>query len=183
MLIVISDFMYSREIKIPEDVNVEVLDNGIKVSGPKGTLERKFSLGKDLKIERLENKIKVYSLEDRRKYRALVGTIIAHIRNLFDGVTKGFTYRLKVVYSHFPITVKVEEGKVLIQNFLGERVPRIAKIVDNAEVKVSGQDIVVSGIDLEAVSQTAANIEQACRIVGYDRRRFPDGIFIVSKGE
>jgi large subunit ribosomal protein L6 len=50
------------------------------------------------------------------------------------------------------------------------------------EVKVDGQDITVSGIDREAVGQTAANIEQACRIVGVDRRRFPDGIFIVSKG-
>ncbi|MEM5801969.1 MAG: 50S ribosomal protein L6 [Candidatus Aenigmatarchaeota archaeon] len=175
--------MYSKEIEIPEGVGAELLENKIKVSGPKGTLEKSFQLTKEVKMEKVDNKIKVFSESERRDVKALIGTIAAHIKNLFEGVTKGFTYRLKVVFSHFPITVKVEGDKVLIQNFLGERTARIAKIVGNTEVKVSGQEITVSGIDLEKVSQTAANIEQATRIVGYDRRRFPDGIFIVSKGE
>jgi large subunit ribosomal protein L6 len=100
---------------------------------------------------------------------------------MVDGVTKGFTYRLRIVYSHFPITVKVEKDKILIQNFLGERTPRIAKIVGNTEVKVEGSDVIVSGINLEEVSQTSANIEQACRIIGYDRRRFLDGIYLISR--
>lgn len=175
--------MYSKEIEIPEGVGAELLENKIKVSGPKGNLEKSFQLTKEVKMEKVDNKIKVFSESERRDVKALIGTIAAHIKNLFEGVTKGFTYRLKVVFSHFPITVKVEGDKVLIQNFLGERTARIAKIVGNTEVKVSGQEITVSGIDLEKVSQTAANIEQATRIVGYDRRRFPDGIFIVSKGE
>jgi large subunit ribosomal protein L6 len=99
------------------------------------------------------------------------------------GVTKGYTYKLKVVFSHFPVTVKVDKDKVLIQNFLGERKPRVAKIVGNAQVKVEGQDITVTGIDIDEVSQTASNIELACRITGYDRKIFQDGIWIVSKGD
>jgi large subunit ribosomal protein L6 len=66
---------------------------------------------------------------------------------------------------------------------LGERVPRVAKIVGKTQVKVEGSDLIVTGINIEEVGQTAANIEQACRIVGYDRRKFMDGIYIVSKGE
>jgi len=101
---------------------------------------------------------------------------------MITGATKGYSYRLKVVFSHFPVTVKVEGDKVLIQNFLGERTPRIAKIAGQAKVEAKGQDITVTGIDLEDVGLTASSIEQATRIVGYDRRRFPDGIFLTARG-
>lgn len=175
--------MYIKELTIPENVNVEIKDKKVKVTGPKGELEREFELLAGIKIEKVNNKIKVSSESERRKIKALVGTIASHIKNMIDGVTKGFVYRLRIVYSHFPITVKVEKDKVLIQNFLGERTPRIAKIVGNTEVKVEGSEIIVSGIDLEKVSQTAANIELSTRIIGYDRRRFMDGCYIVSKGE
>jgi large subunit ribosomal protein L6 len=111
----------------------------------------------------------------------MVGTIIAHIRNMVKGVTEGYTYRMRVVYSHFPITVKVEGDKVLIQNFLGESVPRVAKIVGDTKIEVKGQDIILTGCDKEAVGQTCGNIEQACRISKYDRRVFQDGIYIVEK--
>jgi len=174
--------MYSQEISIPKEVKVEIDGMKVKVIGPKGQLEKEFKTTYDIKIEKNE-RIKVFSEDDRRKVRAMIGTIVAHIRNMIDGTTKGFTYILRAVYSHFPITVKVESGKVIIQNFLGERKPRVAKIVGDTDVKVSGSEIIVSGIDLEKVSQTAANIEQATRITGYDRRRFMDGIYIVSKGE
>lgn len=174
--------MYEKSILIMENVNVDIDNGKVKVSGPKGTLEKSFKL-KNIAIEKVDNKIKVSSESDKRTYRALVGTILAHIRNMMIGVTKGYTYKLKVVFSHFPVTVKVDKDKVLIQNFLGERKPRVAKIVGNAQVKVEGQDITVTGIDIDEVSQTASNIELACRITGYDRKIFQDGIWIVSKGD
>jgi large subunit ribosomal protein L6 len=177
--------MFAKEVSIPEKVSVEISGPRIEISGEQGKVVRNFDLqlrGTDLKIEKVENKIKIFSAKEDRETKALIGTIAAHIRNMIEGVSKGYTYKLKIVYSHFPITVKVEGDKVLIQNFLGERVPRVAKILGQTKVRVEGQDVYVSGIDLDEVSQTAANIEQACRIVGYDRRTFPDGIFIVSKG-
>lgn len=172
--------MYSQELTIPENVNVELLGNKVKVSGPKGSLEREFKLG-EIKIEKKDSKIIVSSEQEKRKVKSLVGTTAAHIKNLIEGVTKGFTYKLKVVFSHFPIQVKVEKDKVLFLNFLGERTPRIAKIVGNAEVKVEGQDITVYGIDLEAVGQTASNLELATRRTGYDKKIFQDGCYIVSR--
>ncbi|MEM5853286.1 MAG: 50S ribosomal protein L6 [Candidatus Aenigmatarchaeota archaeon] len=172
--------MYCVEIKIPEDVKVEVDGKKVKVSGEKGELERSFE-EKGISIIMENKKIVISAESDKKKFRALVGTIAAHIKNMFKGVSKGFTYKLKVVYSHFPVSVKVEGDKVLIQNFLGERVPRVAKIVGKTQVKVEGQEITVSGINVEEVGQTAANIEQACRIIGYDRRRFMDGIYIVER--
>jgi large subunit ribosomal protein L6 len=176
-------YMPSREIVIPEGVKVEISGNVLKFSGEKGQLEKKFKLPKDMKIEKTDNKIIITSASDRRKSLAMLGTIAAHIRNAIQGVTKGFVYKLRICFSHFPINVKVEGDKVVIQNFLGERKPRYAKIFGNTQVKVEGSEITVSGIDIDDVSQTAGSIERATRIVGYDRRRFQDGIYIVSKGE
>lgn len=171
--------MFVKEVKIPEGVEVSI--NGeIKVVGPKGELRKKFELG-EIKVEKVENKVRVFSESERRKVKAMVGTIAAHIRNMIEGVRKGYTYKLKVVYSHFPISVKVEGDKVLIQNFLGERIPRVAKIVGNTQVKVEKDEIIVSGIDIEEVGQTASNIELACRIKGRDRKIFQDGIWIVGR--
>jgi large subunit ribosomal protein L6 len=172
--------MYAKELKIVQEATVAIDNKKVKVSGEKGSLEKSFAL-REIKIEKIENKIKVSSESDRRKVKSLVGTVLAHIRNMITGVTKGYVYRLKVVFSHFPVTVKVEGDKILIQNFLGERTPRIAKIAGSAKVEVKGQDISVSGIDLDDVGLTASSIEQATRIVGYDRRRFPDGIFLTGK--
>jgi len=173
--------MYSKEALILENVNVEITNKKVKISGPKGELERRFKTFFEIKIEKVENKVKVSSEEERRKVKAEVGTIAAHIRNMIKGVTKGFNYKLRVVYSHFPVKVKVEGDKVLIQNFLGEKVPRVAKIVGKTQVKVEKQDVIVSGISLEDVGQTSSSIEQACRIRGKDRRIFQDGIWLTSK--
>jgi len=60
----------------------------------------------------------------RKKEAALVGTIYSHIQNMITGVTKGYQYKLKIVFSHFPISVKIQDKSVLIENFTGERRPR-----------------------------------------------------------
>lgn len=170
--------MYSREINVPEGVTVEIQGSNVTVSGTKGKIERKFKLAFDAKIQKEDGKIKVSSEYDERKAKALIGTITAHIRNMMRGVTEGYTYKMKIVYSHFPMMVKIEGNKVVTQNFLGERTQRTANIIGSTQVKIEGQDVTITGIDLEEVGLTAGNIEQSCRIVGYDKRRFSDGIYV-----
>ena len=70
-----------------------------------------------------------------------------------------------------------------IKNFFGERKPRIAKILAEVKVTIHGDIIEVTGTDLEKVSQTSANIEQATRITNRDKRVFMDRINIISKDE
>lgn len=172
-----------KEIEIPENVTVEVDGMRVKVTGPKGTIERDFSHIRGVEIRKENNKIVVETFFANRKKKALVPTIAAHIKNMIKGVTKGFRYKLKIVYSHFPINVKVDEKekRVIIENFLGEKAPRIARIVGNVTVKVKGDDVIVEGIDVEEVGQTAANIEHATKVKNYDRRVFMDGIYIYEK--
>jgi len=166
-----------KELTIPENVKVEIQNKHVKVSGPKGEIEKEFKYFVDVKIEKKDNKIVVTSSSDIKKVKAIVGTIIAHIKNMIKGAVGGYTYKMKVVYSHFPVTVKVEGKKVQVHNFLGEKVPRIADIVGNTKVEVNGQDIILTGPNKEDVGQTCANIEQTCRISKYDRRIFQDGVY------
>lgn len=175
--------MSSRFIEIPEDVSVEIDGLKVKVKGPLGELYKDFShaVGQ-LTIRNIGDKVIVEVVgKSRRNKLALVGTIAAHIRNMMIGVTKGFTYRLKIVYAHFPISVKVKGDYVVIENFIGERSPRYAKIVGNVKVKIEQDDVVVKGVDVEEVGQTAANIENATRVVSRDPRIFLDGIFIYNR--
>ncbi len=172
--------VHRAEVKVPGDVEVAVEGGMVKVRGPLGSLARDFSRHL-VEVVKEGDKVVVTSRLKGRKGKALVGTIASHIENLITGVTKGFTYRLKIIYSHFPISVKVEGGRVVVENFRGEKQKRVARVVEGVKVKVEGDDVVVSGIDLEAVSQTAANIELATKSKGYDPRVFMDGIYVYRK--
>ncbi len=168
-------------VDIPDNVDVVVEGHKVTVRGPKGEVTRDFSFADKVRIEVEDRRVVVMTFFARRRDVAQVYAISAHIKNMILGVTKGFRYWLRIVYSHFPISVKVEGDKVLIENFIGERSPRVARIIGNAKVKVQKNDIIVEGINLEEVSQTAANIEQATKIRGLDRRVFADGIYIYKK--
>ena len=172
----------SKVLQIPDDVEVTLEGKKITVKGALGTLTRDFSYA-PISMELHGKTLRIWANWPRKKESALVGTVFAHINNMITGVRKGFTYKLKIVFSHFPISVKVQDNMVLIENFTGERSPRKAKIVGNAKVKVSGDDVIVQGINLEEVSQTAANIEQATKIRRKDPRVFLDGIYLYERKE
>lgn len=170
----------ARQIEIPEGVDVQVANSTVTVKGPKGELSRRLWYpGIDLQKE--ESRLSVNSKLDRKHQRAMVGTIAAHIGNMIDGVTRGFEYRMKVVYSHFPIQLKTGQNELIINNFLGERRARSAKIIGGTKVDLGKDEVTVSGIDKEKVGQTMANIEQATRVKGFDIRVFQDGIYLVEK--
>ena len=168
-------------LEIPKDVNVEINGNEIAVQGKLGSIKKNVAT-ESVDIKKEGNTITINPKTTRRKSKAMAGTISSHIDNMFTGVTKGWTYTLKILYLHFPMTVKAEKNKVVISNFLGERTPRIAGIIGESKVEVKGDQIIVTGANIENVSRTASNIERATRIKFYDRRVFQDGIFITSKG-
>ncbi|MEM1605389.1 MAG: 50S ribosomal protein L6 [Desulfurococcales archaeon] len=178
----LKDPYYVAEVEVPQEVRVTVNGLRVTVEGPKGKLERDFSHAKGVSIRQNENKVVVEAFNADRRKKALVGTIAAHIRNMITGVTKGYRYKLKIVFSHFPISVEVKGNQVIIKNFLGEKAPRRANILEGVSVKVVDRDIIVEGIDIEKVGQTAANIELATKIGEFDRRVFMDGIYIYERG-
>lgn len=167
-------------VDIPEGVDVVLEGSNVKVTGPNGTLERELWYP-GITIAKADSQIIVDSPNPRKKQIAMLRTIASHINNMVTGVTGGYIYRMKVVYSHFPIQLKVEGDYLSIGNFLGEKKPRKVKIMSDTKVEAKGDEVVVSGINKDNVGQTAASIQQATKIKRFDPRVFQDGIYIVEK--
>ena len=102
-----------EQIMLPDNVTATIENNILTVKGEKGELKMFFSHPKiDIKIN--SNTIEVYSKNVRRKEKALIYTFIAHIKNMIKGVTEGFEYKMKTVFSHFPIKTSVEGDEIII---------------------------------------------------------------------
>ena len=175
----------SHSIALPEGASASIACDVITVSKDGQSLSREFRHHK-VEVRAVNGDLEVFVNLPRRSDKALAGTWAAHLRNMALGIDEGFEYRLKAVFSHFPMSLKVDGKQMIINNLFGEKVPRVAKLPwspAEVEVRVENKtDVVVRGADREKVGQTAANIERACRIKKRDRRVFQDGIYIVSKG-
>ena len=175
----------SHSIALPEGASASIAGDVITVSKDGQSLSREFRHHK-VEVRAVNGDLEVFVNLPRRSDKALAGTWAAHLRNMVLGIDEGFEYRLKAVFSHFPMSLKVDGKQMIINNLFGEKVPRVAKLPwspAEVEVRVENKpDVVVRGADREKVGQTAANIERACRIKKRDRRVFQDGIYIVSKG-
>ena len=170
-----------RKVRIPEGVKVQIDGTTLRVTGPKGQLERNVRFPQMTVMT--DNKEVVIATESKRKeIVAMVGTIEAHTKNMCKGVLEGFEYRMKVVYSHFPIQLKLQGNRLEINNFLGEKKARYAQIKPGVAAKVGTDEVVLTGINRELVGNSAANIEHATHIRNRDPRVFQDGIFITQRG-
>jgi large subunit ribosomal protein L6 len=167
-------------IEVPEEVNLTLDGHKVAVTGTNGTVTRDFAHTK-LNLGYQDNTLRIWAENPSKKEASLVNTITSHVKNMIKGVSEGFTYRLKIVFIHFPMTINVQGNKVIINNFVGEQSPRTAKIMGDVEVSVDGDDVVVTGKDIESVAQTAANIQQSTHIRNKDLRKFLDGIYVYQK--
>ena len=171
----------THSIVLAEGVTAELNDDTLTLSKDANSLSRKF-VSDRVELFKDGGGITVRCNLPRRVEKALAGTWAAHVRNMNKGVSEGFTYKMKVVYSHFPMSLKVEGNHLVVNNYFGEKVPRRAQILEGVTVNVKGKsDVEVTGIDKENVGQTAANIERSCSVKNRDRRVFQDGIYLVEK--
>lgn len=176
-------------LEIPEGVTVNINARSIKVTGPRGELTKDLK-HIDVTFAKISDKaIKITVHNGDRKHVAALRTVKSLIANLITGVTKGYKYKMRYVYAHFPINVNVVDvdgqAYVEIRNFLGEKRVRQIKIFDGVTVEQSTNqkdELVLSGNSLEAVSQNAADIQQVCRVRNKDIRKFLDGIYVSERG-
>lgn len=170
-----------REVKIPENVEVKLEGDIVRVKKGEEEVEKKLKhplIG----LRKEEDKILIESKKESKGIESVAQTFQSKIRNAIKGVKEGFSYELKVVYRHFPMDVEVKEGRLEVSNFLGEKEERVAEILGGVDVEVEDQTIYVRGPDKEKAGQTAANIEEKIQAPSKrDRRVFQDGIYIVKK--
>lgn len=167
-------------IEVPEGIKIEADGSKVTLSDGKDSVSREFK-AREVKFSKKDNSIVLSTEKYSRRTKSLMNSINAHINNMVEGLTKGFEYRLAIVYSHFPINVVVKGNVVEINNFTGEKRPRKALIIGSTKVEVKGKEIIVTGKNKEHAGQTAANLENATRIREKDRRIFQDGVFITRK--
>ena len=171
---------FATEVVIPENVKVSFQSHVLTVEGPLGKTYKIFKkIPVDIQLN--ENKVMLKAQGTRNSNYAIMNTARSIIRNILEGVVEGYTIKMKIVFSHFPINVKIEGKKVLIENFQGERAPRTTKIWGETKVVPNGDDVIITGHVLTDVSQTAAEIENKSRVKNKDHRVFLDGIYKFEK--
>ncbi|MGI6589345.1 MAG: 50S ribosomal protein L6 [Candidatus Iainarchaeum sp.] len=169
----------TRKIKVPQEVSITVQEgNKVTLKGPKGELSRTFETHR-VEVTGEGNTITLVGSPANKQTSVIVETIVAHIRNMVEGLIYGYCYKMRVMYSHFPMSIQVDKDIINVKNFLGEKFPRQAKIVGNTKVEVKGQEIIISGIEKDSVGQTASNLERNSKVKGKDIRRYQDGIYLV----
>ena len=170
------------EINIPNDVTVTLKSNTLQINGPVGRTYKNFKKI-PVNIELKNDKIILKATGTRKKHYAILNTSKSLIKTLCNGVLKGYTIKMKIVYSHFPVTVQVEDKKVLIKNFQGEKAARTITIMGDTKITPQKDDVILTGPVLTDVTQTAARIELKTRVKNKDHRVFLDGIYRYYKSE
>ena len=171
------------EVEAPASVKIAKEGNTLLVKGKLGTVKKDFTkLPATVTVD--GNKITIKPYGKRKQDLAVTHTARSIIESMIKGVEKGYTYKLKIIFAHFPISVKIKGKDINVENFFGERASRVSRIVGDAtKVNVVGEDVVVQGPSLEDVSQTAANIELSTKIKNKDQRVFLDGLYVYSREE
>ncbi len=169
------------KVEIPNEVELSIENNKVKARGPKGELVHEIK-EEFIKVERKENLLIVSCEKDIDRQKEIAGTHAALIRNMLKGVTEGYTAELVLIYQHFPPSIKLDGNKLIVENFIGERAPRVIEFpADKVKVNVSNNKITIEGIDKYIVGQVAALFEQSVQPKGKDRRIFKDGLYISKK--
>ncbi|KAI0284349.1 ribosomal protein L6 [Russula aff. rugulosa BPL654] len=184
------DILKTEELEIPDGVTVSVKSRVIVVTGPRGTLTKTVRhVNMDIRLIKPKtktNKVTLAVWQGNRKHVACLRTIKSLISNMITGVTKGFLYKMRAVYAHFPINCIIQEDghRLEIRNFLGEKTVRHVDMLGGVtiyESKAQKDELILEGADIENVSQSAASIQGICRVRNKDIRKFLDGIYVSEK--
>ena len=171
---------FKDQVDIPEGVTVSVNKHMVTFVGPLGKTFKSFR-SIPINIEVNEGKVLLTAINQKKRDYAILHTARSIIRNICEGLVTGYTIKMKIVFSHFPVTVKVEGKQILIENFQGERAPRTTNIVGNTKVVPKGEDVILTGEVWTDITQTAANIELKSKVKNKDHRVFLDGIYVFEK--
>jgi large subunit ribosomal protein L6 len=171
---------FQEILEIPEGINVTMKKHMMQFQGPLGKTFKSFrKIPVTVKVS--DGKVTLNAQGKRKRDYSILHTARSLIKNIFEGLTEGYTIKMKVVYAHFPVTVKVKDKIISIENFQGERAPRVTNIVGNTKVNPKGDDVVLTGEVWTDITQTAANIELKTKVKNKDHRVFLDGIYIYEK--
>lgn len=141
-------------IEIPENITVNINDREIKVSGPKGELS--FTARPEIKIELVNQLIKVKRVNDTKFVKSLHGLTRSLIANMIKGVLEGHSKELELVGVGYRANI---QGSNLVLS-VGYSHPVIIESTPNIQLEAKENKIIVSGTDKALVGEIAATIRR-----------------------
>ncbi len=176
-----------KPVDIPAGVEVTVQGRTLTVKGPKGTLKR--DLNEKVLVEISDGKAMVKPnlkimkrISEAKDFRAMTGTFCSHIRNMVEGVTKGFEKELKIVGVGYRAALK---GQTLNMQ-LGYAHEVNVEPAEGISFEVPAPTkILVKGIDKEKVGQVAANVRKWREPIAYGGKgiRYADEVVLTKVGK
>jgi len=142
-------------IQLPQGVEAKLQGNTLTVKGPKGELSQEINELVKLDVSDSEIKVNVAN-PSSKKERAMWGLFRSLVRNMVQGVSEGFTRQLEVNGVGYRVSVS---GQKLTFN-VGYSQPAEFTVPEGIDVQVEGNVVTLSGIDKQAVGETAARIKQ-----------------------
>ena len=172
--------LHEVTIPVPDTVKVFESHKILRVEGPLGKTRKNFKrIPVDIQVS--GKNVIIKSVGVGKTEYAIFKTAESLVTSLIKGVQTGYTYKMKIVFAHFPITVKVKDGNIHVENFQGERAARISKIFGETKVVAKGDDVIITGPVLTDVSQTAGSLQQNTKVKNKDHRVFLDGLYLFEK--
>ena len=139
-------------VAVPDGVKVEIANQVVKVNGPKGNLEAKFSTAVEISLSDAQLIVKPKAGDPKGPSQyGLARTLLA---NLVIGVSEGFSKQLEIHGVGYKANAT---GRSLVLN-LGYSHEISYQLPDGVEAKVDGNVITLSGADKQLVGQAAAEI-------------------------
>ena len=145
----------NRTITIPSGVTVEYNDNIVTVKGPKGELSQKIVNGLNVKIE--DGSLKVEKVDDKKELEAMYGTTNALIKNMIEGVSKGYEKGLEIIGVGYKFQVR---GTTLVVSSGKSHTDEITIPSGLTVELVSNNEITIKGISKELVGEFAAKVRK-----------------------
>jgi large subunit ribosomal protein L6 len=139
-------------IPVPQGVKVNIAQEGVTVTGPKGELSRRFN--PDIAIAQDNDNLIVSRPSDSKEHRSLHGLTRSLLANMVQGVNQGFERKLEIV----GVGYRAEESGDKLVLRIGFSHPVEVTPLPGVSLEVAGNTITVSGIDKEVVGEMAAEI-------------------------
>ena len=144
-----------KPIPVPPGVQVEILENGVTVTGPMGTLTQTYHPEVDVRLE--EGEVVVERRSPRKFHHSLHGLTRSLISNAITGVTEGYTKTLELMGVGYRVQ-QTGDGITLSVGY--SHVVEIQPI-DGVTLEVEGNNRVhVRGLDKQKVGSLAAQIRK-----------------------
>lgn len=165
-------------VDIPEKVEVSVSNGAVTVKGPLGALSQ--HVGDLVQIDRVENQLQFKPANNSQQANAMSGTARALVFNMVNGVTKGWEKKLSLV----GVGYRAQAAGDKLNLTLGFSHPVVHQMPAGIKVETPSQtEIIIKGIDRQAVGQVAAEVRAYRKPEPYKGKgvRYADEVIVLKE--